>query len=71
MTMVRSEDWKLVHFLDHDEGQLFDLTTDPEEVENRWDDPDTEEQKRDLRDRLLDWRIETGVESADWAADAR
>ena len=54
MTMVRTEDWKLVHFVDHDEGQLFDLNEDPEEVENLWHDPDYREVKRDLHDRLLE-----------------
>lgn len=71
MSMVRTEDWKLVHFVDHDEGQLFDLNEDPEEIENLWHDPDYREIKRDLRDRLLEWRIETSVESANWAADYR
>jgi hypothetical protein len=27
--MVRSRDWKLVHFLDAGYGQLFDLANDP------------------------------------------
>ena len=71
MTMVRTEDWKLVHFVDHDEGQLFDLNADPEETENLWDDPDARDAKRDLLDRLLAWRIESGVETADWAAEFR
>ncbi|MFC4989215.1 sulfatase family protein [Saliphagus infecundisoli] len=71
MTMVRTDDWKLVHFVDHDEGQLFDLTTDREETENLWDDPDTQDVKRDLLDTLLKWRIESGIRTADWAADFR
>jgi arylsulfatase A-like enzyme len=71
MTMVRTDDWKLVHFVDHDEGQLFDLNEDPDEEENLWDDPETREKKRELLDTMLEWRIESGVESADWAADAR
>ncbi|WP_202814430.1 sulfatase [Falsirhodobacter sp. alg1] len=29
MTMVRSKEWKLVHFVDSAEGQLFDLRHDP------------------------------------------
>ena len=32
MSMVRSQDWKLVHFLDQLDGQLFDLKTDPDEM---------------------------------------
>ena len=67
MTMVRTEDWKLVHFVDSDDGQLFDLRDDPDEVENRWDDPDAQDVKRDLHDTLLEWRIESGIQTADWA----
>ena len=29
MTMIREGQWKLVHFVDFDEGQLFDLSSDP------------------------------------------
>jgi len=71
VTMVRTEDWKLVHFVDYDEGQLFDLNGDPDEVENLWDDPDAQEKKRELLDRLLEWRIQSGVDTADWAAEFR
>ena len=37
MTMVRDRDWKLVHFLDEEYGQLFDLRSDPNEANNLWD----------------------------------
>ena len=68
MTMVRSADWKLVHFVDSDEGQLFDLRSDPDEVNNRWDDPACAEKKRELLDVLRDWRIRSDVHTAGWAA---
>jgi arylsulfatase A-like enzyme len=71
MTMVRTDDWKLVHFVDHDEGQLFDLNADPEEETNLWDDPDAQDAKRDLLDTLLEWRIRSDVNTADWAEDFR
>ena len=71
MTMVRTDDWKLVHFVDHDEGQLFDLTADPDETENLWDDPGAQDAKRDLLDTLLEWRVESGLRTADWAAEYR
>ena len=71
MTMVRTDRWKLVHFVDYDEGQLFDLEADPDEEENRWDDPDARDTKRELLDRLLEWRIRSGVNTADWAAEFR
>ena len=34
MTMVRTKQWKLVHFLNEEFGQLFDLQNDPEEENN-------------------------------------
>jgi len=71
MTMVRTDDWKLVHFVDHDEGQLFNLNEDPEETENLWGDPDAQEAKRELLDTLLEWRIRSDVNTADWAEDFR
>ena len=71
MTMVRTEDWKLVHFVDHDEGQLFDLDADPDETENLWGDPDVQHVKRELLDDLLEWRIESGIRTADWAEEFR
>jgi arylsulfatase A-like enzyme len=71
MTMVRSNEWKLVHFLDADYGQLFDLRNDPEEMRNRWDNPDTEEAKRGLLDVLREWHIRSGVRTAGWAGDWR
>ena len=69
--MVRSDGWKLVHFVDAEEGQLFDLHEDPEETDNRWDDPAAQEKKRELMDQLLTWRIRSGVQTADWAEDFR
>ena len=71
MTMVRTDDWKLVHFVDHDDGELFDLNDDPGETENRWDDPKVQDVKRTFLDTLLEWRIESGVHTANWAEDYR
>jgi arylsulfatase A-like enzyme len=63
MTMVLCEDWKLVHFVDSDEGQLFDLSTDPGERHNRWDDPDCMGKKNELISRILRWRIQSDVKT--------
>jgi len=71
MTMVRTDDWKLVHFVDHDDGQLFDLNEDPEETDDRWNDPAVQDVRRDLLDSLLEWRIRSGVRTADWASEFR
>jgi arylsulfatase A-like enzyme len=71
MTMVRSKDWKLVHFLDEPDGQLFDLNNDPDEVKNLWDDPEHLDQKREMLAVLREWRIRSQYETADWCAEWR
>lgn len=71
MSMVRSNDWKLVHFVDSTDGQLFDLNNDPDEINNLWTDPAHAEKKRELLDVLLNWRIQSDVHTSNWAADWR
>jgi arylsulfatase A-like enzyme len=71
MTMVRSADWKLVHFVDSDEGQLFDLRADPDEVRNLWDDTGSAAKRQELLGVLRDWRIQSDVHTAGWAAQWR
>lgn len=68
MTMVRSQDWKLVHFVDWPDGQLFDLRNDPQETVNLWDDEAAAARKQELLGVLRDWRIRSDVKTADWAA---
>ncbi len=63
MTMVRSRHWKLVHFHESDEGQLFDLRKDPDEFHNLWDDPAAAGAKAELLASMLDWRIQSGLET--------
>jgi arylsulfatase A-like enzyme len=71
MTMVRTRQWKLVHFLDEPFGQLFDLENDPGERHNLWDDPSAADIKRELLDVLREWRIRSQYHTRDWAQDCR
>jgi len=71
MTMVRNKAWKLVHFLDEPYGQLFDLRNDPDELHNRWTDPQAEPMKQELLAVLREWRIRSGLKTADWCQDWR
>lgn len=57
MTMVRKGNWKLVHFVDFAEGQLFNLDADPRETRDRWSDPNCAEVRQALLAELLAWRI--------------
>jgi arylsulfatase A-like enzyme len=71
MTMVRSGEWKLVHFLDEPLGQLFDLVDDSGETVNLWNDPAAWDMKRELLAVLREWRIRGAYRTRSWAHDWR
>lgn len=71
MSMIRNNEWKLVHFIDEDEGQLFDLKSDPQEFNNLWHHPDHADQKQELLQGLLNWRTRSTVHTAPWAGPFR
>ena len=71
VTMVRTKDWKLVHFLDEPWGQLFDLNADPEENHNLWDNLDYAGKKTELLAQLREWRVRDGYDNADLWQDHR
>lgn len=66
LTMIRTGPWKLVHYAGSDEGQLFDLDADPDELANLWDDPAAAGTRAALTRRLLDWRIDSGLAAQGW-----
>jgi len=57
MTMIRKEHWKLVYILGSEEGQLFNLDADPNEINNLWDSSDHLNIKQALSLEILDWRM--------------
>jgi arylsulfatase A-like enzyme len=63
MTMVRSREWKLVHFLGIEEGELYHLPSDPGERTNLWSSGRTEHrtQKGRLLETVLEWRLRGGL----------
>ena len=71
MTMVRSREWKLVHFIEAPFGQLFDLVNDPGETHNLWDDPACVDKKRELLDVLREWRMRSAYHTQRWSAPWR
>ncbi len=64
VTMIRDRRWKMVHFLDRDYGQLFDLEADPDEYINLWDDPAHTAIKASLRDEILAMHLRDCVRPA-------
>ncbi|GAA4926335.1 sulfatase-like hydrolase/transferase [Streptomonospora halophila] len=73
MTMVRDARWKLVEFVDSEEGQLFDLAVDPGEAVDLWDSPSAEPAaaKRRLRREVARWRAHSALHTADMHRDHR
>jgi arylsulfatase A-like enzyme len=63
--MVRTEDWKLVEFMDaripEREGALYNLRTDPGECWNLWSDPAYREVVEALRTRAAMWDPSTKI----------
>lgn len=58
-TMVRTDEHKLVQYHGIPDGELYDLTEDPNESVNRWDDPEYAETHTELLLRLTDRMWET------------
>jgi arylsulfatase A-like enzyme len=54
--MVRTERWKYAHWQDF-RPQLFDLGADPQEFDDRGEDPALEDIRREMRERLLAWLL--------------
>ena len=63
MTMILEGKMKLVHFVDAEKGMLFDLSDDPDEINNLWDDPDRAETRDRLIDEILNWRLESSMKT--------
>ncbi len=71
MTMVRTHSWKLVHFLGHEDGQLFNLEADPSEERNFWRDPSQAGKKRELLDTIREFRIRSSYRTSNFWQEVR
>jgi arylsulfatase A-like enzyme len=69
--MVRTERWKYVHWQDF-RPQLFDLAADPDEFDDLGEDPGSEDVRREMRERILEWlmRLKRRVTVTDAQVDA-
>jgi len=63
VTMLRTKDWKIVHFVDRVDGQLFDLKADPSENVNLWEDPEYSETKAKLLREIMEFRVRSGYKT--------
>ncbi|MDQ8183527.1 sulfatase-like hydrolase/transferase [Pelagicoccus sp. SDUM812005] len=55
LTMMRTEQDKLVHYAGQDYGEYYDLAEDPDESRNLFDSPDHQGRIKELQAELLDW----------------
>jgi arylsulfatase A-like enzyme len=51
-TMVRTDEYKIVDMHGIDGGELYDLEADPNETQNRWNDPSYQSVKAEMMERL-------------------
>ena len=58
-TMIRTQRYKYVHRL-YESDELYDLESDPAEVNNRIDDPDMDSVRQEMVSRLMQFYLETG-----------
>jgi arylsulfatase A-like enzyme len=57
--MLRTEDWKLVHYLHAPYGELYNLREDPHELYNLFDDAGAAKARHEMESALADWLIDT------------
>jgi arylsulfatase len=57
--MIRTADWKLVHYVKQPYGELYNLREDPHELNNLYDDPGCTAIKGEMTSRLADWLVES------------
>ena len=55
ISMIRSEEYKLVYFMGKKTGQLFDLVKDFDERINCWGKQEYKDIQAELTSNLLDW----------------
>ncbi|WP_299472633.1 sulfatase-like hydrolase/transferase [uncultured Roseibium sp.] len=71
ITMVRDDRYKLVHLMGSQEGQLFDLQADPDEMVNLWDCDAHAEIRTKMKEDILNWLIASNHRTRDRFVAAR
>ena len=71
ITMVRDDRWKVVFIHSAEDGQLFDLASDPLEQRNLWGVPEHADEISRLKDAFIDWRQDSLLETMDLNATSR
>ena len=69
--MIRAITGEAVHILGSEEGQLFDLLNDPDEINNLWNDPQHAAMREKLTRDVLERRMRSSVETMNVMESAR
>lgn len=59
LKMVRTAEWKLVHYVREPYGELYNLREDPHELRNLYNDAGYAKAKSEMQARLADWLVES------------
>jgi arylsulfatase A-like enzyme len=65
MVMIRSTEWKLVYYREG-RGELYHLTSDPEERRNLYDDNAYAATRQELQCRIMNWLIDSNMKASSW-----
>ena len=57
--MLRTRDWKLVHYLHAPYGELYNLREDPHELYNRYDAPGAARARQEMESAMIDWLVDS------------
>lgn len=57
--MIRTQDWKLVHYVGQRYGELYNLKEDPNELTNLYGDSRVADAQEEMERRLADWLIKS------------
>jgi uncharacterized sulfatase len=64
---IRTRDWRLVIYRNTAEGELYDLQADPGETCNLWNNPDAQQHRLFLLERLLRFTLGYSRRTGPWA----
>lgn len=68
---LRTDRWKIVHYPERPYGELYDLTVDPWESHNLWDDPSYFQERSELAVTMMDQMISRAPRSnVKWSTNA-
>lgn len=63
VVMRRDRRWKLVYYLGEQDGELYDLSRDPDELDNLWHDASFRAERDRLERELLEWSMRETLRS--------